>query len=99
MSIANASSSESARLSITPLPNTWVRSSPRSSFVMSMPSAALTTGGPPGNTWLVPLTITLKWARQASTAGSPATEPSTAATTGTLQSRSSMPGVAGFVGM
>ena len=97
--MSNASASVSAKLSTVPDSKTWLRSSPSSSLVMSMPSAALTTGGPPGNSWLVPFTMTLKWARHASTAGSPATEPSTAATTGTRHSRSSTPGVTGFVGM
>ena len=46
-----------------------------------------------------PLTITLKWAKHASTAGSPATLPSAAATTGAMLSIFSIPGVAGLVGI
>ena len=41
----------SARLSTTPLTRVWICGPPRSSLVMSSPSAALTTGGPPGKTW------------------------------------------------
>ena len=36
----------------------------------------------------MPLTMIVKWAMQALTAGSPATDPITAETTGTLRSRS-----------
>ena len=60
---------------------------------MSYPRAAFTTGGPPGKTWLIPFTITLKCDRQASTAGRPATDPRTADTTGTVHSSCSIPGV------
>ena len=67
---------------------TWMRSSPRSSLVMACPVACSTTLGPATNTWLVFLTMTLKWHMQAWTAGSPATEPSTAETTGTYWSSS-----------
>ena len=60
---------------------------PSSSFVISVPVAARTTGGPPGNTWAFCVVITLKWASTACRAGSPATDPSTADTTGTVLSR------------
>ena len=62
---------------------TWMRSSPSSSLAITCPVACSTTFGPATNTWLVPRTITLKWHRHACTAGRPATEPSTAETTGT----------------
>lgn len=66
-----------------PLMRVWIWSPPNSSLVISMPSAAFTTGGPPGKIWLMCFTITLKCARQALTAGRPATDPSTAETVGT----------------
>ena len=47
-----------------------------------MPSAALTTGGPPGKTCPVPLDMTLKWARGGRGAAPPAAGPSTTDTTG-----------------
>ena len=86
--MSNASSSFAARLSTLPLTRVWMCAPPRSSFEMSYPSAAFTTGGPPGKSWLVSLTITLKCARHAWIAGPPATDPRTAATTGTLESMS-----------
>ena len=70
---------------MTPLWRTCICSPPSSSFVTSYPSAAFTTGGPPGNSALVPFTIRFQYARQALTAGSPATEPMTAETTGTVR--------------
>ena len=72
-----------ATLSTTPLRWVCTWEPPSSSFDMSRPSAAFTTGGPPGNSCAVPRTMTLKWARQALMAGRPATDPSTAAATGT----------------
>ena len=50
---------------------------------MSIPSAALTTGGPPGNTWVLS-TITFQWARLVCSAPMPAAAPITADTTGTV---------------
>ena len=61
----------------------WISGPPSSSLVTSIPSAALTTGGPPGNTW-VPSTITFQWARFVCSAPMPAAAPSTADTTGTV---------------
>ena len=48
------------------------------------PIAAATTGGPATNSWPVPRTITLKCEATTRAAPRPATGPSAAATTGTI---------------
>ena len=53
---------------------------------MSMPRAALTTGGPPGNTCEVFSTITFQCASEVWSAPSPAAAPSTTDATGTTSS-------------
>ena len=52
----------------------------------SSPSAAFTTGGPPGKTCPVSRTITFQWASDVCSAPIPAAAPSTADTTGAVLS-------------
>ncbi len=48
--------------------------------------ARRTTGGPEGNIWDCPFTMTVKCDMRAKAAGAPATEPMTPAATGTVRS-------------
>ena len=58
----HATSSGTSR-SATPETSVWTREPPSSSALMSSPTTAFTSGGPPRAMWLVPLTIGTKSAR------------------------------------
>ena len=82
----------------TPPARTCVRAPPSSSLSGVSPIAAATTGGPATNIWAVPSTITEKWDATTRAAPRPATGPSAAATTGTIDrfaAVSSKPGTNG----
>ena len=55
----HAASSATSR-SATPEISVWILDPPSSSAVMSSPTMALTSGGPPSAMWLVPLTMGTK---------------------------------------
>ena len=69
--------------SATPEISQWILEPPSSSGVMSSPTTALTSGGPPRAMWLVPLTIGTKSARAGIYAVPAAPGPIIAATIGT----------------
>ena len=84
MSCASASSSSAATLSTAPA-RACIRAPPSSSLSGASPIPAIaTTGGPATNSWAVSLTITEKCEHTTRAAPSPATGPSAAAATGTI---------------
>ena len=97
MICASASSSSCASLSTAPA-RVCVRAPPSCSLSGDSPIAAATTGGPATNSWAVPRTITEKCEATTRAAPRPATGPSAAATTGTIErfsAATSQPGMKG----
>ena len=85
-------------MSTAPLSRAWMCAPPSSSFVTSRPSARRTTGGPATKSWLVSRTITEKCEAATRAAPRPATGPSAADTTGTLESSSTETSKSGLKG-